>query len=388
MSSTPNTGTTTTSTPPPNIGPGDLQTGATSPFLLSSADWYSIQTYVFDALQLPTTLEGLRTYVKAEASFDMTPFQPLVDAYTLMNAHCKSWQDTTFPASVSLADDIVHYNTKVPIYYGAINTIAQKLVTNPNDQQAQAQLVAVLNNLSQQATTYQQNAQHVSELITQFSVDSANDQNTLGGTDGTGGLVKKYNDEYGAQSDQVKELQKQLAAQRLSLKAANDAYDHDMVVAATTPTYGWIWPIGTIAAAIVAGIYGKKATDDLANARAAQDQINTLGGEIARDANLMNAITFAEQGMGAILQALTRALPVIKKIQGAWGAISSDLSNVSTIITNDIQKAMPILMSLGVDEAISQWQTLSDEANGYRVNAYVTIAPNASTPAPSSDSVN
>jgi hypothetical protein len=388
MSSAPETSTTTTSAPPPNIGPGALQTGTTSPFVLSSADWYSIQTYVFDALQLPTTLEGLRTYVKAEASFDMTPFQPLIDAYTLMNTHCTTWQNTTFPASVSLADDIVHYNTKVPIYYGAINTYAQKLVTNPNDTQAQAALVAILDNLSQQAATYQQNAQHVADQIQQFSVDSANDQNTLGGTDGKGGLIKTYNDQYGAQSAQVQELQKQLQAQQLQLKAANDAYNHDMVVAATTPTYGWIWPFGTIAAAIVAGIYGKKATDDLANARAAQDQINTIGGEIARDVNLMNAITFAEQGMGAILQALTRALPVIQKIQGAWASISSDLSNVGTIIKNDIQQAMPILMGLGVDEAISQWQQLSDEANGYRVNAYVAVDPNASTTVASTSSVN
>lgn len=388
MSSAANTSTTTPSTPPPNIGPGALQTGATSPFVLSSADWYTIQAYAFDALQLPTTLEGLRTYVKADSSFDMTPFQPLIDAYTLMNTHCTTWQNTTFPASVTLADDIVHYNLKVPIYYGAINAEAQKLIANPNDTQAQQALAAILTNLSQQATTYQGNAKHVADQIQQFATDSANDQNTLGGTDGTGGLVKKYNDEYGAQSDAVKELQKELQAQQLQLKAANDAYNHDMVVAATTPTYGWIWPVGTIAAAIVAGIYGKKATDDLANARAAQDQINTIGGEIARDVNLMNAITFAEQGMGAILQALTRALPIIQKIQGAWGAISSDLSNVSTIITNDIQKALPILMSLGVDEAISQWQTLSDEANGYRVNAFVKVDPSASTPAPATDSVN
>ena len=388
MSSATNTSTTTTSTPPPNIGPGALQTGATSPFVLSSADWYSIQTYVFDAIQLPTTLEGLRTYVKAEASFDMTPFQPLIDAYTLMNAHCATWQNTTFPASVTLADDIVHYNTKVPIYYGAINTEAQKLIANPNDTQAQQALAAILTNLSQQAATYQGNAKHVADLIQQFAIDSANDQNTLGGTDGKGGLVKKYNDEYGAQSDAVKELQKELQAKQLQLKAANAAYNHDMVVAATTPTYAWIWPFGTIAAAIVAGIYGKRATDDLMNARAAQNQINTIGGEIARDVNLMNAITFAEQGMGAILQALTRALPVIQKIQGAWAAISSDLSNVSTIITNDIQNALPVLMNLGVSEAISQWQTLSVEANGYRVNAYVTVDHNASTPAPATDSVN
>jgi hypothetical protein len=388
MSSAPDTTTTTTTAPPPNIGPGALQTGAKSPFILSSADWYTIQSYVFDALQLPTTLEGLRTYVKAESGFDMTPFQPIIDAYVLMNAHCTTWQKTTFPASITLADDIVHYNTKVPIYYGAINTVAQKLVANPNDTQAQAQLVAVLDSLSQQATTYQQNAQHVADQIQQFAVDSANDQNTLGGKDGTGGLVKKYNDEYGAQSDQVKDLQKKLATQQLNLKAANAAYDHDMVVAATSPTYAWIWPFGTIAAAIVAGIYGKKATDDLANARAAQQQIDTIGGEIARDVNLMNAITFAEQGMGAILQALTRALPIIQKIQGVWAAISSDLSNVSTIIKNDIKQAPPIIMSLGVDEAISQWQQLSDEANGYRVYANVKVDPNASTTIESTGSVN
>lgn len=378
MSSAPNSGTPTPATQP-NIGPGGMQTAPGSPFVLSSADWYAIQTYVYDALQLPTTLDSLRTYIKAGADFDMTPFKPLVNAYTAMNDHCTTWQQTIFPASVSLADDIVHYNSKVPIYYGALNQYIQKLIADPNDSGAQQTLTAILDNLSKQAATYQGNAQHVAEQIQQFAQDSAKDQSTLGGTDGTGGLFKLYNDEFGAQSAQIQELQKELKTAQVALKAANAAYDHDMVVAATTPTYGWIWPIGTVAAAIVAGIYGKKATDDLARARKAQKKINSLSAEIQRDVNLMTAITFAEQGMGVILQALTRALPVIQKVQGAWAAISSDLTNVSTIIKNDIQQALPILMNLGVQEAIAQWQQLSDEANGYRVNAYITVQPTTST---------
>src|SRR5438270_156120 len=81
--------------------------------------------------------------------------------------------------------------------------------------------------------------------------DASASKSTLSGTPANpGGLVKKYNDEFGEKSQDVIDCNKEIEAQKLILQAANDEYNHDVIVAATSPTYAWVWPVGTIAAAV------------------------------------------------------------------------------------------------------------------------------------------
>ena len=119
---------------------------------------------------------------------------------------------------------------------------------------------------------------------------------------------------------------------------------HDVVVAATTPTYVWVWPFGTIAAAVVAGVYGDKAVKALERSRAAQQEINNLSDKLAADAQLMIAINTTEGGITNILDPLNAALPIIQKIQGVWGAIADDLNTIINTIQTNIQEALPIIM--------------------------------------------
>ena len=153
-----------------------------------------------------------------------------------MNGHCATWQNTTFPASVTLADDIIHYNTKAQVYFSALNQYIQALVANPNDSTAQQALKGILDTLTKAADSNHQSAKHVADQMTQFSTDSTSDHVTLVGSDGQSGLFKTYNDSFGAQSTQVQNLQKDLAKATKALKADNDAYNHDMVVATTSAT--------------------------------------------------------------------------------------------------------------------------------------------------------
>jgi Bacillus haemolytic enterotoxin (HBL) len=359
------------------IGPGAIADPGTPngrPFLMSRTEWITVQTYVIDVLALPITADAFRKSLGSGAPSDLSDFTPLISAYSSMHDHCEIWQNETFPATVTLATDIANYGTtKAPVYYPPILKEADILTNDPSNAQAKQALAAILDNLSEQAKDYETKAAAVAAAVKTFADQTQADRVVLVGPDGKGGLTKVYNDKYGSTSQDVQELTKELAAQQLVLKGANDEYNHDVVVAATTPTYAWVWPVGTIAAAIVAGIYGKKATDALDRARAAQDKINQLSSKLAADANLMIAINSAEQGLSSINQALAAALPVIQKIQGIWGAIAGDLDNIVNLIETDIRQALPIIMNLGVDEAVAAWKNVAAEANDYRVYANVTM---------------
>lgn len=361
-----------------SIAPGSLADPGTAGgpgFALSRPEWIAIQTYVTNALALPTTRDAFSKSLGSGAPADLKDFDQLIAAYQSMNGHVTTWQKTVFPATVSLASDVYDYGAnKAPVFFPPILTEAAILRDNPNDAGAKDALKAILDNLKRDADTRAQKASTVAQQVQQFADDSAADRVTLVGADGAGGLVKYYDNAYGAASAEVATLTKDITAQRLVLDGANAEYNHDVVVAATTPTYAWVWPVGTIAAAIVAGVYGKKAVDALDRAHAAQDKINNLAGRLAADANLMSAIHSAELGMNSITRDLSAALPVIQKVQGVWHGLSADLGSISHLIDADIREVPPIIMGLGVDEATKAWHNVSLAANTYRLNAYVSDA--------------
>jgi hypothetical protein len=307
---------------------------------------------------------------------DVSIFSDLITAYGAIVGHVTTWHDDTFPQTVDLADNIVHYASKAKVYYGALNDPISALINNPDDATAKKLIKGITDNLAKDANDYASKATSVQAKITQFANDTASDKSTLDT------LVPAYQKKYGSTSQEVIDLNKEIEAQRLILKSANDEYDHDVVVAATTPTYAWIFPAGTIAAAVVAGVYGDKAVKALDRARAAQEKINTLAEAIARDANLMVSLTSASGQLNDIDSQINSALPVIQKIEGIWKAIGADLTNIGNIVINDIQKAIPILKNLGVTQAIEAWQQVGVEANNYRVNAFITVSDD-----PSSDSL-
>ncbi|HEX2059259.1 MAG TPA: alpha-xenorhabdolysin family binary toxin subunit A [Thermoanaerobaculia bacterium] len=364
-----------------NIGPGALAQAGTASgpsFALASPDFVALQTYVEGALALPKTKDEFQTFLGKGAPSDLTDFNPLIDTYKSMFDASTTWKDKTFPETVKLASDVYEYgHNKAPIFYKPILPLAEILTISPDNAEAKAKLKAILDNLQQSAQAMADRAKGAVAGVKTFADSSQLDYNKLVVNDG-GGLFARYNKKYGETSDDVQKLTKDVAEQRRILKEANDEYDHDVIVAATTPTYAWVGLIGLVAAAIVAGIYGKKATDALNRARAAEDKIATLTDKLTANANVMNALHLSTFSITNISLKLGAALPVIQKIQGVWSGIADDLGAIVKLIDQDIRKVPPIIMDLGVEEAIKSWDAVAKAADNYRTHAFVKVSPAAS----------
>lgn len=362
-----------------DIGPGaiaDPSEQGGPDFVLSASEWYAIQSYVTSAMSndiMPRTDDAFRNYLGSAAPSDLSDFQPLIKAYSDIYDHVSVWNNDTYPSSVSLASDVVAYSRQARIYYSPIIPLAEKLTNDPNDEKSKEKLQAILGVLINDADTYHKRAEEVLIKIKAFADETAQDKITLAGVDNKGGLYKYYEDKYGSTSEEVQSLTKEIEDQQRILDAANKEYEHDVVVASTTPSYAWVGIFGLIAAAVVAGIYGDKAVKALARAKAAQKKIDELQAELQVDANLMNSLNVTRNGLDKNIDLITEALPIIQKIQGVWASISDDLGNISELIKTNIQEALPIIMDLGVDAAIVQWEAVGKEADGYRVNAYITV---------------
>ena len=175
--------------------------------------------------------------------------------------------------------------------------MADALIKNPDDETSKGTLIAILDELIKLTDNCRAQAEEVSKQIREFANQTKQDSITLSGPDGESGLYKYYNEEYGETSEDVKRLTKQIEDQKAILDTANKEYDHDVVVAATSPSYAWVFPIGTIAASVVAGVYGDRAIKALKRAKAAQAEIDALEAELQVNANLMKSLTISNQGL-------------------------------------------------------------------------------------------
>ena len=154
-----------------SIGPGAIAEPSQEwrpAFALSSSEWYSIQAYVTNALSkeiMPHTITDFRAYLGSSAPENLSDFEPLIKAYDDIFNHVTTWNEDTFPKSISLAADIVAYASQAEIYYAPIIPLADALIKNPDDETSKGTLIAILDELIKLTDNCRAQAEEVSKQI-------------------------------------------------------------------------------------------------------------------------------------------------------------------------------------------------------------------------------
>lgn len=352
-------------------------------FTMSSASWLTLQTYCNNVNTLPTTLAALKAKMGAGAPTDMSDYQKLVDLYANMDAQSSNFTGTLYPSIVNLASDVYHYAESVPEYYGGLQELISQLSATPAPtgdalKQIQTNLVAVLDQLASKIQPFITNAGTVKNDLNKFVTTLNGYLATLGcntpAPDGSG-YWKYYHTEYGTNSTQVKQLTQEIATQTANLHHYQAEYNHDVVVAATSPTYGWLFPFGTIAAAITSGVYGAKATKAKHAMEATSSLIASLNEQEQADMNLMQDLNLVTTQVQQVNSEGSAAINILEGMEGNWSDIASDLSNLSNQLKNDFEGTCGFLLQLDFNTAINDWKSLQQEADVYRTNAFITVNP-------------
>lgn len=136
------------------------------------------------------------------------------------------------------------------------------------------------------------------------------------------------------------ELESEIAGLHNVIAAEEEERQHDIVVAATAVTYATIIPIGTIAAVIVASVYGARA--------------EALKGKIAGDnAKLSDDITQEA--------ALKTSLGLVTKICGDIRNVGSSIDKAIVALTD--LKASFTEQQIGFQNLANQWSTINNSAS-------------------------
>lgn len=339
-------------------------------FLLQNKEWLKLQRYILSALKVPTTWESLSIRI---GSLDLNDeemknrVKGLLDRYVIVHENVSKWHTKTFPASVDLANDVVHYARASKTYFGALNKPLEMLMDNEDDERAKKTLKGIVGKLLKDAKKYADKADDVSKEIDDFHNKSTEDEVRLKELDNL------YQSQYGKGSKNETDLLAKIAETRKLISDLNDKYDKDVVIAATTPTYAWVPVAGIIAAGVVAGIFGAEAVAILKQIKTLDEELDKLEADAKRNSKMMLLSREAHENVSTILPLLQEALPVIAKIRGIWAAMGSDLQNIVRIIDEDIGQAIVWIKDLGIESAIEQWEAVGVMADKYRQSAFVVL---------------
>lgn len=368
-----------------DLGPGFFSNAADAggaPFCMSSAKWIMLQSFFNDVVNLPSNVDALAAKMGPGAPKDMSDFNKLVAAYTILQTHGHTFTSTIYDQIVDLGSDIFNYALNVPQYFGptGLQSLIDQLTAVPQPTgDALKLLMSEVKAFFDQmvadikAGSFIQKAKDVKTALQSLITLLESDLTTLGTDSPASGYWKYYNDEYGSTSDTVSTLNTQIAALKARLKPLEDEYAHDVIVAATAAAYVWIYPVGTIAAAIVAGVYGADATATKNAIDAVIASISSLEDKEKADVALMADLNTVTASINDLSGHLKTALGILEGIEGNWNSISNDLSALSTMMAGDVSHALALILNVKLGAVINAWQNVQNEAQTYRNNAYITV---------------
>ncbi|MGG7519626.1 hypothetical protein ACQ3G6_17255 [Allorhizobium undicola] len=188
--------------------------------------------------------------------------------------------------------------------------------------------------------------------------------------------VKKLQGDKGTDGSLLNMLDK-LAADRRE-------YEEDVKIAATTPTYGWIIcpPIGLWAAAIVAGIYGKKATDMLATIENLEADIKTASESLMLALTTRSVAKLAHDSLAQVNKHLGVAIDKTKAVQNAWEGTSTGLNAIlsligRTMLQNDIDQTVKLQVIVAVrtlvNSANRRWQEIRPVIDAMTDKPFISV---------------
>jgi hypothetical protein len=133
----------------------------------------------------------------------------------------------------------------------------------------------------------------------------------------------------------------------------------------------WVFPFGTIAAAIVAGIFSDKAIKIKADIERARETLEQRLGEQRTRAEQLALLELADKSTAKIEELMGPAVAALDKMAGTWHALAADLGKVKDLVAG--MKTGFSLYFVDVPQAIDNWKAIAEKADAYRANAFLQV---------------
>jgi len=343
--------------------------------------------YLWTGILLDTKkIDYLRTIGIATLPDELNkPIDDLILQYIEIQGHCSTFKNVTFPLIVSIASQVHEYAILAggkddSSFYKIIIDAGEQLVALKKDPSKNEAAIKSLAQDIKDTVDYmvgyiaplKKAAGDAKQALILFETICKTDQKNL---ESAQAPLRTRIEGIGGKGGELEMLQANLEEKRKELKDDQDAYDKDYVIAMTSLAYAWIWPIGTIAAAIVAGVYGAKAAEMEASISAVKDLITADNDKIALDNALVADMGLISKSIDTIIEAIGSAIQALGYLESGWQIIEDDLQSCATVTKNISFAAAPILRTRTAGAVITAWNGVATAVEKYRNKAYVSMTP-------------
>ncbi|TRM63172.1 hypothetical protein BD626DRAFT_548150 [Schizophyllum amplum] len=332
-------------------------------YALQHQDVYNLLRYVWSGVLLPCTEAKYQDRVQLSPGLATSlsgVITPLVAAFKTTQGHCQKFKDITYPSIVALSSDVYDYaqnagGTSTSSYYVVIFNSVRALAT-ATTKEDKDRLKGTIGGL------VDMQVESIGELVTrcQACVDSL--RAFEGETKDDQSVLKERSKAINAKLTRLQDL-------RDELKAKQDEYEqgyrmHEL-------TYAWVFPVGTIIAASMAGVYGAQADTLYDRIDKVRELITDSEGKVRDRERTIASLESIDMDLDEILALIDPAVTAIQKMMGVWESISGDLTKLKDMANKDVRKANQFIADTVEAKVLEKWGALEPL---YRKAAYISSA--------------
>ncbi|WP_139490034.1 alpha-xenorhabdolysin family binary toxin subunit A [Brevibacillus dissolubilis] len=346
-----------------DFGPGELVDSSTQKIILKAADWVTLQRYTGNGIELPTNEAQIREKLVLDQSIPFPPaFAEIYPVYSSIQNHTYNWQKNTYPKMLNVATSIKTYSIEAPEYYEAMAPLIDEIRKGNTDAMDDFRSGAA--DLAKQAQGYADEAKELYTEVHQFYVDTQGDSTKLTT------LKKQLDDAYGANSQEVTNVQNEIDSLNDQLKKLEKAYSEYETITKLLYLFGPLF--GFISNKVADAIKGTALEKQIEGVK---QQIQQDEDTLKRDKSFSGLLQAADQYSDQLSQEMAAAIPVIQKIQGLWDGLSKDLAQIANYDNTTLQQNVDsaFLDKVHLNTAADMWKSITDQITMFRIDADVSV---------------
>ncbi|KAH8152768.1 uncharacterized protein LAJ45_02993 [Morchella importuna] len=314
----------------------------TERFVFHTAEGVQLQAYLRQGMMLPATKEAYETkYPRKDVETFLNEldkkfnlYQAAQDNALSIFKHTTDFHNNTFNEMFTLTGKIRNFaeEAKDKCEYlreqFVIITADGSKVTDPAVKEAIGTSQAIAQILGGKAKAAGEECAVMHKALLKFKNDTEIDRNNVMDCN------KKFTAVLPGINARLEKLKKDIKDLKDKTQGLEDEYHHQVVIAATTPSYAWLGPIGLIAAITVASIHGPKA---VAAKDAWDSNLASIISEEGKEGNLIkikDAINMQDDSMKGVRETIDAALAATEKMRGAFSLMQGDFDGIYTKLTD------------------------------------------------------
>jgi hypothetical protein len=339
--------------------------------------WHYLQVFSVWGLRIPFSEDTLKSTLAMDNPGQYPFFPTMLEGNQKVHDACSIFYTNVFPGVIKVGRNLLNTANDISPNDGDIFGV---LIQMLDDKEFDGALELIKD---MQATTQENidQADKVQSDLGDFSAALVEAQ----------GILNTSNDQLQADSktsqdaiDKAQggaEVAGSLANLQQMIDSTKKEYDHNVVVASTTVTYAWVAPpVGIVAAAVVAGVYGDKAVKALNaldewNAKFAAENA-ALG--TALKSNQIQKL--AQSSLTETINANNAAISQTTIVKNAWEGILNSLNIVGNKVLNmtKITDEAEVLKTTALVKAYAKqagkaWESIVPPLKELTTNPYIVV---------------